>query len=663
MVSWPLHLVQCLLVFLVLVAPLPLAASWVERLGSARHSYSERLLAVSVFWVVIQLSSGIMLGSLHLLTVPALVTAAVVILVTGLLMRPRVSWSLPRVFSGREAGILMVVVVAGLVCALDLIEHPTRNFDSLAYHLPVMARWVASSHFEIFADLGQVALYPSNWELLSTLAVLPLHEDLLVSAVNLFAWSQLGIAVVVLARRLGASRESGALVGGLMLTVPSVIARLDAIQPDIVLAGLVVTGLAFLTRGAGPGRNLDAVVVILCAGILPGLKLSGPVFVIALLVVAVLIHRGAWREKWEGASRAPVIAAAIAALFLASFWYLRNLAVLGNPLGEIELTVFGATIFEGEISRQELGRGALAKVFRYGQAADWGVVFTVIRDELFVPVLVMLVGALVAVFGPRDRQRGMVAVLIAAGAILYWNTPYSGDNGSHGWQVTSWIENGLRYGFVPLGLLAALAGAGLDRHRVLGSLAFVAFVLSGAWTVVVELRPSLVSLAVFVLIGFGCAWATMRGGLIPRRLHWPMTAAAILALALMLFPMRETRAEYRLKIYGQVSRVLETGVNPGAAVAVLNSQAVYMAAGDDWSRPVFKPGLPEVGGEAAWLKSLRGEGVEALLVSRSETDPEDLPRLRSIEAWLLREDSRFELLHDYESERRHFVLYALRPVR
>ena len=663
MVSWPLHLVQCLLAFLVLAAPLPLAAAWVERLGSVRHSYGERLLAVSVFWVAIQVSSGIVLGSLHLFTASALVTAAVVILVAGLLLRPRESWSLPRAFSGRESGILMVIVVAGLVCALDLIEHPTRNFDSLAYHLPVMARWVTFSRFEVFADLGQVALYPSHWELLSTLAVLPLHEDFLVSVANLFAWGQLGLAVVVLARRLGASRESAALVGGLMLTVPSVIARLDAIQPDMVLAGLVITALAFLLRGAGPGRELDAVVVILCAGMLPGLKLSGPIFTIALLVVAALIYRGEWRAKWERTSRFPIVAGVIAALFLASFWYLRNLAVLGNPFGEIEFTVLGATIFEGEISREELGRGALAKVFRYGEAEDWNVMFSVIRDELFVPVLVILAGAFAAAFGSRDRQRGLVAVLIAAGVILYWYTPYSGDNGTHGWRVTSWIENGLRYGFVPLGLLAALAGAGLDRHRVPGLLAFVAFVLAGAWTAVVELRPSLISLAVLVLIGFGCAWATMRGGLVPRRLHWPISAIAILTLALLLFPMRETRADNRLKIYGQVSRVLKTSVKPGAAVAVLNSHAVYMAAGTDWSRPVFKPEIPEVGAEGAWLESLRRRGVEALLISRSETDPADLPGLRSIEAWLLRKDSRFELLHDYENDRRHFVLYALRPVR
>ena len=72
-------------------------------------------------------------------------------------------------------------------------------------------------------------------------------------------------------------------------------------------------------------------------------------------------------------------------------------------------------------------------------------------------------------FMPRLKQRmaarrvAAVALLCLACTALYAATPFSGDNGSHGWQITTWIGQGLRYGLPALGLFATVAALGFER--------------------------------------------------------------------------------------------------------------------------------------------------------------------------------------------------------
>jgi hypothetical protein len=277
MPGWPLHLLQCLLVGVVVVAPVPLSLALVQRYGSEGHDRLENILAATVFSVAAQLLVGLTLGLLGFLNPGAVVVASVLVLSTGIGLA-RV-WGLPEMLPEArldevEAGALTVVLIAGGLGLADLVVHPTRNFDSLAYHLPVMARWVSSGSLEVFAALGQVALYPSHFELLSTLLHLPFQHDLLVSAPNLLAWGQLGLAIMLVGRRLGANRQASIVAAALVMLMPSILSRLDAIQPDIALAATFLTAIGFALRSREHGGPLDTAVLLLCLGILAGWKLS-----------------------------------------------------------------------------------------------------------------------------------------------------------------------------------------------------------------------------------------------------------------------------------------------------------------------------------------------------------------------------------------------------
>ena len=83
MPGWPLHLLQCLLVAVVIVAPLPLALALVRRYGSADHERLENLLATTVFSITVQLVLGLTLGLLGFLNPGAVIVASALVLAVG----------------------------------------------------------------------------------------------------------------------------------------------------------------------------------------------------------------------------------------------------------------------------------------------------------------------------------------------------------------------------------------------------------------------------------------------------------------------------------------------------------------------------------------------------------------------------------------------------
>lgn len=685
--SWLEHFLQGLSSLLIVLGPLPLAIAWVDRWSdpamATSHTRAERWLATTVLAIALQIGVGILLGVIGRFAIGPLLAFELALLAAGALLVRRADlapWRpvLPR--SESEAAVAMVVVIAGALAFWDLLQHPTRNFDSLAYHLPVMARWVAAGRLEVFEGIGQVALYPSHWELLTSLWVLPLREDFLVSAANMLAWAQLGLAVRALGERLGASAASSSLSAGLVLLIPSVLSRLDAIQPDIALAAVFATALVFLLRPVGAGRSLDLAIVLLCAGLMPGLKLSGPIFILFLLVASLLRTPGSWRRprdiaqawawSWAPASARVWIPVGVFALVLAGYWYLRNAVVLGNPLGDLELRVLGIPLIEGTITRAELSRGALAHVFRIGSAEDWKVLWGVLRTWMSIPAGILALMAASALLRrsaePSERRaQWIVAGLMLACTLLYWNTPYSGDNGTHDWRVTPWIQVGLRYGFPGLAMLGALAARGFDRGRFTRAVFVAAFAMSAAWASLLELNPPLLLVAALSLIALVLCTMLLPAG---ARLRHPVPVV-VLALALMIggwsfaHPLRMQREHHRALVYGKVFETLEESVGPYATIGVINTRNLYPASGRAWSRRVVVPALPARDDEAAWVASLKRDGITVLMFGHDNPRPEEADRVVLVSSWLRREGGNFELLHDYETQRKNLALFRLRGRR
>ena len=177
------------------------------------------------------------------------------------------------------------------------------------------------------------------------------------------------------------------------------------------------------------------------------------------------------------------------AFLLGVVWYLRNWIVLGNPFGDLQISLAGIRIFEGSITRAELQRGSLANTFELARGNDWAVLGTVLWTWLGVGALLLLLSSLLVLRMrtaelPVRRARVLIGAILLICIGLYWRTPYGGDNGTHGWQVTAWIEVGLRYGFPAIALLGVLGAVGRSRSTWLVRIGLVVLVVTAvplAW--------------------------------------------------------------------------------------------------------------------------------------------------------------------------------------
>ena len=260
-VSTPLvqHLQQLIAFLAILLGPLPLCVSLAltTKSGQERLALSHSVLSVLVGWCVTQTSIGLLLGALHVLTFGALILSELSAFIAGLACYAYVRrhvWSCSlrsllrssHPFSAVELLILGAVFVVGASLSVRVVTQPIVEYDSLAYHLPVMAKWQQEASFKMLDQFGQISRYPYNWEVLCTLFLLPFREDFLVACPNVIAWVLLGLSVYLLSVRIGASKVQGMAASVLLLTVPILMDQVNTMRVDIPLAAFFMVSLYFV---------------------------------------------------------------------------------------------------------------------------------------------------------------------------------------------------------------------------------------------------------------------------------------------------------------------------------------------------------------------------------------------------------------------------------
>ena len=642
----------CAATLLMVLWPWPLLLTGLRALppGPDHGPAGYDALILATGWWALQLGLGLAVGFAGLLQPWMLMGAQAAFLLAGLglWLRPgarasaaELPWAWPRRPDGAEGAVLFVLLMFAVLLGLQMLRSPTLNFDSLTYHLPVMAHWVQKGGLDGFAALGHVGMYPSHFELMSTLFFLPWGHDLLIGLPGLIAWGYAGLALYVLWRLWGVRAAAALATVALFLVTPDMLNRIDAVQPDIAVVGFWAACAAGTMRWLRTGAARDLALAILAAGVLLGLKLSAPVH---LLVLAVPASWAAWkgrrqRQPLGGAGRPWLIAAAALALFTGAGWYARNLVQTGNPAGLVEVQVAGRTLFEGSLSRAELARGSLARVFRWGEGADWSVLGGVLwrGHGPGGMALLLLAGAGLAAGlrrGSRTRWVVLVLLLAAAEAVLYWFAPYSADNGGNGYRLSPWMDTGLRYGYLVAGLLTGAAAVGLQTFHRRAPLAGLALVTGvGLWSGAGLAPEHAVLFWVSVVLALGgVAWIMLRG-----RPSGPLpvvaaVSAAVLALGVIGAVWLPGREAARADLYGPVYQALldKKGLD---GVAVVNSQELIRYTGPNWRRPVTVSGPAAGQTIEAWLKGLRAGGCRWLVLGTA-TGPGAEPQAARIKAAL-----------------------------
>ncbi len=241
--------------------------------------------------------------------------------------QPRTPWT------AIEAGLASALAVALLLRLHAGWNRTTFLYDTLSYHLHMPATWLHAGRLEIvpavFGDPAS-AYAPANLELVFLALMAPLRSDALAS-VGQLPFAALATAAIVAAVRESGGGRAAALGAALaFLLVPEVWTQAPTAMTDLGLAAFLLASLPFGWRLAG-GRphpaGADLVALAVALGLAIGSKYAGAVLALpfaAAVVVTLARPPNGPRPRDLSVAAAVVVA-------LGGFWYLRNLAVAGNP--------------------------------------------------------------------------------------------------------------------------------------------------------------------------------------------------------------------------------------------------------------------------------------------------------------------------------------------
>jgi hypothetical protein len=390
----------------------------------------------------------------------------------------------PEAIRPSSIAVTVAVLVAGLLAvnwaigAEESLHRGMYGFDTMWYHGPFAAGFAESGSTTAIHFTGAygplVWFYPQSSELLHAGGILLFGNDFLSPLLNL-GW--LGLALLAawcVGRPFGAGPLTLVAAALVLGSQPWLASQPGEGYNDIAAFTLLLAAVAVIVNGCTPARapaagrldlRLDPSVLViagLAAGLAMSVKLTAAAPVAALTVGLIALSPKGGRRRTAMAGIVPMLA-------LGSYWYLRNLVLVGNPLPSLDLGVFPAPELPPHrsdfsvahyLADGHVWRGYFLPGLHEAFGAGW-------------PVLVAAatLGALLAAWrGPSRVVRLLGGVAVVA-ALAYLVTPYSAQ-GPEGMPRN--FEGNLRYaapaiflGIAALACLPQLAG----RRARLGAMA------------------------------------------------------------------------------------------------------------------------------------------------------------------------------------------------
>ncbi|GAB4315719.1 MAG: hypothetical protein Kow0059_07910 [Candidatus Sumerlaeia bacterium] len=318
--------------------------------------------------------------------------------------------------------LLPLAVPIGMQAAVGLWLGP-RFSDAVEYQLIAPVRWVQAKRL-VWDGMGSHPQWPPleraqgfpKTGATTAFWHIALSGDLHPGALAQVSWALLGLAALyALAREVGLRRGAAIAAVWFALLIPESFLQLSEAYVDLSLSSVLTAAVLFLWLFRSRGGWRWLVMSAVAAGLAGGMKATGLLFSVVLGAAAV---SGMIRHRWPALPAAAGIGLfACVWLALAGPWYAHNWIAFGNPVYPQRLVAFGRTLAEGPYDK-----------------------------NTFFPM-----------FMQRRTSSYMRAVWMA------WREDEAGIGLAPMWS-------GLGAAFFILGLpslLAALARAGIERHRAM----------------------------------------------------------------------------------------------------------------------------------------------------------------------------------------------------
>lgn len=224
----------------------------------------------------------------------------------------------------------LIAVHAAASEGLRGLLRPPLSWDSLMYHMPIVATWLQEGRISTVFGMRPLNFYgymPAGGSAWVWWWMAPSHSELYVNLAFFPQAVLLALAVGGVARELGA-RRFWPIAAYLCLLMPTVVRWIATQYVDMLVGAGIAAAMFFALRWIRTPRWSDALLVGAGLGLASGAKVLGLAYALGLAPLAVVLARGAWKR------RLPQVAAALLLCFLAgSYFYLRNIAAGVGPLG------------------------------------------------------------------------------------------------------------------------------------------------------------------------------------------------------------------------------------------------------------------------------------------------------------------------------------------
>jgi hypothetical protein len=415
----------------------------------------------------------------------------------------------------RVVAVLTVAVVGAqwVSHTAGALGHGMTEGDTLWYHGVFAARFVQEGKLAILPDLGNAAqaFFPANSQVYHAIAFFPFDRDLLSLPFNLVFATVALLAAYCVGRRRG--------LGALCVTACAVVLGLPGIvgvhpgqaTNDVLCATFLLVAIALVLEGGVEPLPLGLAGVAAALSLGTKLTVSVPLTVLTVFVVVVAVHR-----------RRPalVVAWLVPLGIFGSFWFIRNWALVDNPLpfydihlGPLHFRDVTHLSDNASIADHVFERSTWSRVFRPGLRQAFG------RAWVLVCATPGIAGLLVLGRHRTTAERLAGFVAVAAG-IGYVFMPFTMELGGAAFAATA------RYGvpallvgmvLLPLAVwldraptwLRAVAGAGFLTILVLDLVAPNVERFAPWW---MPDRPLAIGITAVVLVVGLAAWAVGRAG-------------------------------------------------------------------------------------------------------------------------------------------------------
>lgn len=245
---------------------------------------------------------------------------------------------------------------------------PPFVWDSLTYHLTNIAYWIQAGRIELFETPIHRIYSPANYEVFAAWFTVFLHHDAFIEASGIPAYILAGIAVYALGRQIGLGREAAVLGAVGYASTPALVLAITGTKNDPIMAALYLMGLSIvldisMRANERPERNYSGqfMLLIMLAFYALGTKtyllsLAPGFIILAILASAYSGRLFVWLEPFKNlynkiqnrkfSALLLQLILLLTAVFIGSFWYLRNWILTGNALFPYNLT-FSANIVAG----------------------------------------------------------------------------------------------------------------------------------------------------------------------------------------------------------------------------------------------------------------------------------------------------------------------------